>query len=168
MLISCRFEDGKFAPLSRFHNVVAAHFNPGQVYDLEHIEHRSIASHRHYFAQIRDAWLNLPEELALEYPSAEHLRKRMLIKAGYCEMTDVICSSPEEASRSAILVQKLDQYVMVEISGCVVRTYIAESQSMKAMGKQRFQASKDDVLSLLSELLDISLTEMKKQAGMAA
>ena len=58
-----------------------AQFVDGENYTLEQIEERTGRSHRHLFAIIRASWLTLPEELALEFPTSEHLRAWLLIRA---------------------------------------------------------------------------------------
>ena len=63
-------------------------FVVGETYPLIINEDRSVATHNHEFAWLREAWLNLPETLADLYPSPEHLRKRALIEAGYSTYRD--------------------------------------------------------------------------------
>src|SRR5690349_2757067 len=72
----------------------------GEVYTLVEADaSRSQASHRHYFAAVYDAWLNLPELDAERFPTVEHLRKYALIRAGYCDTREIVCSSKAEAVR---------------------------------------------------------------------
>ena len=76
--------DGKaMIPQPRFVALCKKQYTPGECYVLGVNEERSIASHRHYFAAINEAWQNLPEDKVARYPSAEHLRKWALIKSGY-------------------------------------------------------------------------------------
>ena len=55
----------------------------GAQYMVEAREARSIASHNFYFAAVHEAFLNLPEAMAERFPSADHLRKYALIRAGF-------------------------------------------------------------------------------------
>jgi hypothetical protein len=70
----------------------------GEIITVEEVKERSAKSHRHYFAVINEAWQNLPEDLADEFPNAEALRKRALIKNGLCH-ADGNCSAPTTPRR---------------------------------------------------------------------
>jgi hypothetical protein len=136
----------------------------GEVLRWEVAAERSAESHRHFFAVINDAWQNLPDRFVMDFPTPEHLRKFCLIKAGYCTMSKVVCATKMEARRSMVVVRKLDSYAVCEIAGNVLTIYQAESQNMKAMGKKKFQESKDAVFRILSEMLGADVAE----AGRAA
>lgn len=128
------------------------------------IHERSAKSHAHYFAVIADAWANLPERLAMEFPSAKHLRKHALIKAGYCTMTRVVCRTNEDAVAACALMKGMDSYSICDVSGSVVTVYRAQSQSFRAMGAKVFQDSKEKVIAVISEIIGGDAT----QAGEAA
>ncbi|MBA3752935.1 MAG: hypothetical protein H0X01_02055 [Nitrospira sp.] len=130
----------------------------------QQVEVRSSESHRHYFACIADGWGNLPEALADEHPSPEHLRHFALIKAGYCTETKVVCATNGDALMLASYVSRSDTYALVNVMGRVVTIWRAESQSVKAMGGKKFQASKEAVLRVISELIGADAA----QGGMAA
>ncbi|WP_200962570.1 hypothetical protein [Bosea sp. Root381] len=152
-------------PLPSFAKRCDAEFVVGVVYNLEAIEERSAASHRHYFASVNEAWQNLPEGLADQFPTSEHLRRWCLIRAGYRQSRDVVASSKSEAQRIAAFVKPMDSYAVVTTRECVVTVWTAESQSMKAMGKQRFQESKDAVLSLLGLMIGTDPVEIGRAAA---
>lgn len=118
-------------------------------------EERSAASHAHYFAVIREAWMSLPEDLAPSFPSQDHLRKACLIRAGYRDERTVVCASKAEAHRVAAFVRPMDDYAIVSVSGTAVVVLTAKSQSMRAMGKTVFGESKEAVLNVLAELLGV-------------
>ena len=61
----------------------------GAVHGWQLAEHRSKASHDHFFAIINEAWKNLPEDMGDDFPSPEHLRKWALIKSGFCSETRI-------------------------------------------------------------------------------
>lgn len=128
------------------------------------VEHRSSESHRHYFACIADAWGNLPEVLADEYPSPEHLRHFALIKAGYCTETKVVCATNGDALRLAAYSTDADKFALVNVMGRVVTIWRAESQSVPAMGGKKFQESKEAVLRVISAMIGADAA----QGGMAA
>jgi hypothetical protein len=118
-------------------------------------EDRSDASHRHYFAAIRKAWQNLPEDKAIRYPTPEHLRKWALIKSGYVVEHTHVCETETGAIALAAFCAKADESAVIIIRGNVVTTAVAESQSLKAMKKERFQKSKQDVIDFCANMIGV-------------
>lgn len=143
-------------------------YEDGQLYRLEAREDRSDRSHRSFHAQVREVWESLPDHLADKFASPEHLRKWALMKSGFRNERHVTFGSEEDARRATLLVQPMDDFAIVTWAGCVVTVYTAESQSYKAMGKQRFQESKQAVLDVLSKLIGVSVNALRKNAGEAA
>lgn len=141
-----------------------AEFTIGMVYNLEAVEQRSAKSHAHYFAAVNEAWQNLPEEQADRFPTSEHLRKWCLIRAGFAEQRQIVAASKAEAQRIAAFVKPMDGYAVVTVRDAVVTVWTAESQSMRAMGKERFQASKTAVLELLSLMIGADPVELGRAA----
>lgn len=131
------------------------HLVVGEVYEFVEHRDRSQASHNHYFATVAELWSNLPDALAAEYPTAEHLRKKMLIQAGYYDERDTVLGSHADALRVAAMARDLDEYAVAIVRDKVVRIHRAKSQSFRAMGKKDFQESKDAVLSAIRALLGI-------------
>lgn len=144
-----------------------AQFVVGEVYSLQAIERRSMASHRHFFAAVHDAWLNLPEDQAERFPTDEHLRKYALIKTGYADQRSIVCASRAEALRVAEFIKPMDGYAIVSVQGAVVHVFTAQSQSLPAMGKERFQDSKDKVLDYCAGLIGVPVPALIEQ-GQAA
>jgi hypothetical protein len=142
-------------------------FVAGQVYPLESPDDRSDASHRHYFASVNEAWMNLPEGLAKRFPSAEHLRKWALIRAGYYDERSIVCASEAEAQRLGAFIKPLDDYAVVIARDSVVIVYTAKSQRARAMDKQEFHRSKDAVLDIIAGLIGTSAGTLAN-AGEAA
>ena len=138
----------------RFIPKVIEHFGEGEVVLMAQVEERTEVSHNHEFAWLRDAWATLPESIADDYPSPEHLRKRALIATGWATMRDYVCASRAEATRlAATLKSELDAYALIIASESVVRVCRAKSQSRKAMNKADFQASKEAVLRWVADLI---------------
>lgn len=144
------------------------YFVVGEVYPLIVHEERSINSHRHYFASVHDAWQNLHEDYAADFATSEHLRKYALIKAGYCDRRSIVCASKAEAVRFGAFVKPIDEFAIVTVSEATVTVYTAQSQSMKAMGKVDFQASKTAVLDIVSAMIGVKPAQLKHEAGRAA
>jgi hypothetical protein len=144
------------------------HFVVGQRYPMEVREDRSPESHRHYFAALHEAWVNLPETAAERFPSSEHLRKYALIKAGYCDQRSIACSSKAEARRLAAFIMPMDEFAVVTVDEAMVTAWTAKSQSMRAMGKKAFNESKQAVLDYVAGLIGTTADALAKNAEQAA
>lgn len=157
--------DGVSMLLHRRHHAEAAkHYVIGQSYRLVEMEERSEVSHNHEFGWLKEAWLSLPESIANDYPSPEHLRKRALIATGWCTVTDYPCGSRAEAMRwAAFLRKEVDEYAIVQIERTVVRVFKAKSQSRRAMDRADFQASKTSIIEWVAKLLDVAPAALAKQ-----
>lgn len=136
----------------------------GETLNWEQVNERSAASHRHYFATIADAWSNLPEALAADFPSPEHLRKHALIKIGHCDMKRLAFRSNADAIAGCAVMAGMDTYSICEVSAAVVTVYRAKSQSMKAMGKKDFEESKGKVLDVISQIIGADATKASEAA----
>jgi len=166
--IPCTWNGEAFTPLPRFMGQAHEQFTPGQVYRLTEWQDRSQRSHDHYFACVTEAWQNLPERMADRFPTPEHLRKYALIRAGYADRREIAVRSATEARRIAAFVRPFDEYALVTVEGACVAVWTARSQSMRAMGKETFQKSKDDVLSLLAQAIGTDTNTLTANAGQAA
>lgn len=154
-------------PMDRFARLAEQSFINGRAYRLMVDEERSSASHRQYFAAVREAFLNLPEEWADRFATPDHLRKWCLIKAGFRNERSVVCSSRAEAIRMAAFIREIDDYAVVLASGAAVIHYTAKSQSMHAMGKAEFQRSKEAVLDLLAKIIEVTPDQLSEAARAA-
>lgn len=158
--------DGEFrTPTPYWAKEADKQFVVGDHYRLAEHNDRSTATHNHFFALVNEAWETLPDDLLDDYQSPEHLRKKMLIKAGYADERSIVCASKAEAERVAAFIKPMDQYAIVTVREAVVRVYTAQSQSYKAMGKQVFAESKEKVLSQISKLLGIAPKDTKGKAA---
>jgi len=143
-------------------------FVVGEHYTLVQHEDRSSASHRHFFACVRAAWESLPEQMADRFPSPDHLRAYCLIKTGWRKERTHVAATKAEALRLAAFVRPIDDFAIVTTSGLSVTVWTAKSQSTRAMNKQDFQRSKEDVLGVLADLIGTSkeaLTERAKEVA---
>ncbi len=156
---------GRFeVPSDHWAHLADKHYAEGELVRMERHEIVSSASRGHYFATLKDAWANLPDEWAVQIPSPEALRKYALIKAGYCDQHTFTCASKAEAQRLAAFLKPVDEYAIVIAKESTVTRFTAKSQSERAMGKKGFQASKDAVLGIVAEMLGTNakaLTENK-------
>lgn len=152
----------------RYPKIADKHYVVGERYALVPYEGRSRASHDHFFACLHDAWQNLPEALVEQFPNEEKLRKTLLIRAGYADSQTFVCRSKVEAQRMAAFIQPIDEFSVIAVNGVTVTRWTAKSQSLRAMGKDTFQASKQAVLDLLAELIGATPAELAKNAGAVA
>lgn len=136
----------------------------GSVHGWQMAEHRSKASHDHFFAVVNTAWKSLPESLGDEFPSPEHLRKWALVKAGFCSESKIVCASNDEAIKLVMSAKAMDKFAVIEIDGKVVTIWRAESQRKDAMGREEFQRAKDRALHIISALIGADVTAMEKAA----
>lgn len=157
-----------FAPLPGHAKACDRAFVVGAVYRLVEEQERSAASHRHYFAQIRTVWENLPDELRQKHPTEDHLRKFALIMTGYSTSMDFPCASRAEALRWAPRIESQNEYAVVTVTDAIVTVTTAKTQNTRAMNKQEFQASKDAVLAYVSALIGTTPDALARNAGQAA
>lgn len=160
--IMARWSGDSFDPLPHFKRRCDATLVIGELYRIAIEEERSAQSHRHYFATIFDAWQNLPTDQAERFQSSEHLRKFSLIKCGYSDQRQIVCASKAEAMRLRAFIAPMDDYAIVTAVESVVTVFTAKSQSTKAMGRQAFNESKQKVLDYVSQLLGVSVDDLRK------
>lgn len=129
---------------------------------------RSMASHRHQFAWLADAWQSLPES-AHGKPWAETpetLRKHALIATGFHNHTVIDCGTNAAAERvMAALVaaeMRAHGYAVGRVAGPVAQVWTPESQSLAAMGGDRFKESKRAVLEWVAEKVGVAPDDLEK------
>lgn len=144
------------------------HLVIGETYTMVEHHERSMKSHNHFFASVAEAWGNLPDHMLDEFPSPEHLRKKALIRKGYCDERSIVCASKAEAMRLAAFMKPMDDYAIIVAREAVVTVYTAKSQKIKAMGARDFQKSKEDVFAFIDGLLNLPAGASQKHTGRAA
>ena len=65
---------------------------------------------------------------------------------------------------AANLRAEASEYALVVISETVVRVFKPKSQSVKAMGREEFQASKDAVFTALAKMIGVTTAELQNHA----
>lgn len=154
--ILVRYVDGNFVPANApMAKRCEQHFQQGELYRIDFREDRSSNSHKHYFASINSAFKNLPENYAHLCPTPDDLRRRALIVNGYADHIDLVGIADEAAIEIARQIRRHGGYAIVTSNGNVHRIYIAKSQSMRAMDKHEFQASKQAVLNTISDWIGV-------------
>jgi len=136
---------------------------PNQVYVIEPEKPRSYASHKHHFAWLNTAFLNLPEKHVGLFTNSEHLRKYALIKTGFCLVKDFPVLSMAEAERTETVARALaDKYSIVVVQDKLVRVFTAQSQSVTGMGGKRFQESKSAIREYIAALIGVEPIELDR------
>ncbi len=79
-----------------------------------------------------------------------------------------VASSKAEAARIAAFLRPVEDTAVVRVKDAVVIRWTAKSQSMRAMGKDDFQRSKDAVLAVIDELIGTAPGTLSREAGRAA
>lgn len=174
-LIRCYFDgralvpDGNLA-MAQMHD----RLGEGQVVHVDLDPERSGKSHRHQFAFVNTAWDNLPEHLK-DAPFAatpETLRKHALIVTGFCDTSMVAVGCPRRAERVAAAMaataQRLSGYAIAQTDGPVVYCHTPQSQNVKAMGGERFQASKQAILEWMADLIGVEPDQLAAKKRKAA
>lgn len=159
--------DGE-AMVPRRPGIADSHYVVGETYCLVPHEDRSMRSHRFYFASVKEAWQNLPEDLAERFATPDHLRRYALIKAGYRDERTFVAPSKASAVEFAAFVRPMDDYAFVTVREAVVTVYTAKSQSVKAMGRDEFRASLDKVLDIVAGMIGTSRDTLAANADRAA
>lgn len=152
-------------PHQRFRKMCAAQFADGEDYPLAPVENRSMASHNHFFASIEDAFDNLPEAWAQEFPTSEHMRKWVLIEVGFFHIEEHDFDTEKDAKTFASAVRRRDEYARIKRIGSSILIKTAKSQDHRSMKKEEFQASKVAVLEYLSEVIGVKRQEIENSAA---
>lgn len=149
-----------------------------KVYRLVEEHERDMNSHRHYFSAIKECWDNLPDRLVFEFESPEILRKHALIACGYFHERRLVCETREAAIRTYKFLSeppgpttkeiREKTYAVYSLNETILIERRPQSQSLKGMGKKRFQQSKWDVLTWCAELVGVDVNTLNKNAGAAA
>lgn len=162
-----RYEgEGEFKPATDYWGRRADQsYVVGEVYRLVAHEDRSQASHNHYFASLQNGFDNLPDAMRDQFPTVEHMRKKLLIRAGYADERSIVCASKAEAQRMAAFIRPIDEYAIVSVREAVVRVFTAQSQNMRAMGAKAFQESKQAVLDQLDDMLGVDRGATSRSAA---
>ncbi len=160
-----RWDGEHMEPLQRHRALADKQYVVGETYTLVPEEQRSIASHRQYFAAIHEAWMNLPEDVAEQWPTSEHLRKWALVKAGYCDERTIVCASKAQAHEIAATIRPLDEYALILPFDNIIKIWTAKSQSFRSMPKGEFQQSKERVLEIVSAMVGVKPRELEEAAA---
>jgi hypothetical protein len=159
-----RWNGDVFVPEPSFKARCGSDYEVGEVYPMLPVEERSQSSHNHYFAALAEAFHNLSEENAKHFPTIEHLRHWALIQCGFCTEANYVLSTVRIARDLARDVRKRSPYAVIRVEGNTVQVWDAESQSMAAMKKTKFEESKTAVLDLVASMARTTTSQLNKEA----
>ncbi len=160
--IVCTYDGEAFVP--KHARIADKYYAVGETVPLVVHEERSGATHNHQFAWLHDAWMNLPEDVADLYPTADHLRKRALIEGGFYNESVIDCGSKAGALRVAAYLRNKDDFALVIVRGSIVVERTAKSQSRRAMNKQEFSASKQAVLEIVAGMIGVKPEDLSSSS----
>ncbi|MEL6467071.1 MAG: hypothetical protein AAFQ58_19085 [Pseudomonadota bacterium] len=132
---------------------------------------RSGNTHRHQFAWVKEAWLNLPED-KVNMPWAETpetMRKHALIATGFHDTYTLDCGEHLTARKlkAALLAAEVRAhgYAVGQVKGTALTIWTPKSQSHRQMGRDQFQASKSAILDWISAQLGVEPKELERSSA---
>ena len=144
-------------------------FAHGEQVLMHEDKERSSPSHRQFFAVLNDAYANLPEIEAKQYPTRDIFRGMALIETGHFNERKFCAVSEDEALRIAKFLQRDDGSIQViATNGTWVVERSPVSQSFSRMDATTFQRVRDDVLAWCADKLGITVEELMIHGGHAA
>lgn len=153
-------------------------YQDGAEYTLAPVEPRNRAYHSAYFAQLKEAYDNLPERFAARWENVEHFRKWVLIEEGYYHEKDFTFEGRDaerQARRLATFVRTEDDYARIWVTKAndappiwkvIIRK--AKSQDHASMKNQEFKDSSGAVLAFATSLIGTTGRELRRNAGRSA
>lgn len=161
--IICRWTGDDLSPRPAFRAECDAKLVIGADYQIDFLEDRSAKSMRFYFAALDDIFASLPEGEQV-YVTREHMRHAALIECGFADKLVVACTSNADALRVVSYAVKRDPFAIGTVIDDVATVWNAQSQGMKAMGKDRFKASMDAVLAHCAALIGVEVDQLKQRS----
>ncbi len=163
-LLRLRWTGEALVPVGGHKELCDKQLTVGYDYAAELQFDRAMKAHRMQFAWLKEAWLNLPEELQADYPTPEHLRKRALIQAGFYteQVIDLSDMTLERAFERNV---RLDEFSVIFKRGdfLVIRT--PESQSVRNMGNRRFLESMTAIMEVIADLIGVDPDSLRREGG---
>jgi hypothetical protein len=153
-------------PLRSHARRAAQTYGRGEVVSLVPMDERSMVSHAHEFAWLKEAWQNVPEDQSDQFPNPEALRKHALIATGWYDETLIDVGSHAGALRTAAVVSALlaDEFAHVVTRGGLVVIRRAKSQARGKMGREAFQASKTAIIEWVADLIGVEPQQLSSAA----
>ena len=161
----CDWDGEAFRPLARYARQCDAKFVVGVRYVVEAELPRNMQAHKAYFSGLKEIWDSLPDGVAEQFPSSDHMRKHALCRTGYCGETKSVFTSHRDALLAAAFAIANKQFAIVDVEKNVVLCWVPESQSVAAMGAERFKASCAEVERYCLGLVGVALVDASERSA---
>jgi len=96
------------------------------------------------------------------------MRKWILCEVGWFDEKEIDCANEKHAKALQTFIRTEDDYARIFRRGSLVIIRKAKSQSLAAMGKKDFEASKRDCLDLLESMVNVPKGTLMREAGQSA
>lgn len=154
-------------PLPRFQAQCDRELVVGARYLMEPIDEVQSARDRAYFAAIREAWSNLPEGLAEQFPSPNDFRRHLLVACGFCTTKRLRFASAQAAMEALPVFAGLA--ALVEVQGAVVVVKTPMSQKLRGgMEKADRLRSYQETQDLAAAMIGVSAEDVERNVEQAA
>lgn len=160
------WQGGAWHPLPYYAKQAQLAFGEGEIARLERIEHRSVASHKAFFAWVQEAYENLPEGYRGRWVSPDDFRHWLLTFTKFCTRHE--CIMPSKAAANAMKKFLDGDYHRTVVEGNTFIGYKAMSQSYRSMSARAFQESREAFDTVAAQVLGIHPDDIKRNAGRAA
>ena len=144
------------------------HFERGEEYRLMVQEDRSVAFHKFFFAVLDTAFANLPEDLVARFPTKYKLRLWCLAYAGFSHDQTLTYRNEYEARLIYDYAVQREDDSHIQINGNEVQIFTPYSMSYASMHKEEFREAAEAIFDILSKMIGVDVTTLKKNADKAA
>lgn len=168
MSVLARWNGETLEPLRRYTHECNRDFVVGEVYEVEVVEPRRANYERAYFAQLKDAFVNLPEAYEGRWANPDEFRKYLLVKTGWCTEKRFVLPSAKIAQQVLAAFLGGDDTSIYELTGNVITKWTPRSQKRSAMNKQDFEQSSRAVLDAAAEIIGVESDQLRQHGGKAA
>lgn len=150
-------------PHQRFAQLCKRQYTFGEDYALGPVEGVPSRSRAHFFAAVRDAWDNLPEENR-RWPTAEHFRKWLLVQVGWRNESTHPLETVKDAQAMAVALRADDEFAVIVRKGSTVWFATAKSIATNAIKKDEWGPVKEAALDLAASLARTTRPELERHS----
>lgn len=150
-------------PHARFLMLCSRQFAVNEDYPLGSVEGVPSRSRGGFFAAIREAWNNLPEDDA-RFPTSEHLRKRALVQSGWATHVGYDMDTPADARKLAVALRKADEYAIIKVKGNTVDFWTAKSIAAGAISGEQWRGVKTKALDWVASLAGVTRAALEQHS----
>lgn len=150
-------------PEPRFRALCERQYALDESYALGPVDGVSSASRGGFFASVKEAWSNLPDD-DTRFPTPEHLRKRALVQAGWATHTQTVMDTKKDAVAFAKGLRRVDEYAVIKVSRNVVDCWIAKSIATGQISGDEFRGVKTRALDWVASLAGTNRAELEQHS----